>query len=513
MSPVKISDDDFHELIAKRTRRLLGLASHLSHCTSNSEFLIRSFLGEFFSQSMQIEELLDAYDARNNCKWCPFRFLIAAIKLFSDVSYELLHISHALPAYRLLPVEGDFVEATKQTLNFAGDVLTKTAKQLLLSASKLNLPVPSETEREQFYSEELPPGRLVRDCKASGAETASEIVTLLATAFLNLAAESKDVRAASRAKPQEYLSYVENSITEESLRALELRFHNLQSQYDTYVSSTEAEQQDKDLLVLRGHVSVVFHLLGTATSFVHYYERHVNKQTCEEMCLQELLVKPDELLAVLMNYSVTYISLYINCAENLCRQMLRRYAEIGRIEVGVPPYRGFHVRPATLISKLVLHYGSEVNMQLDDELYDAGSALELFRANEKINARKRKFLTAEIVRLKLVPQWATGKDLKTVIRDTMSTLAEESKLILYEQPLQISDVPAQQEGTLLEKVIDEIAQLLVLGKIDIGTDMTVTFIGDKRVLADIELLAEAGYGEDNLGNNIHLPEKLAYLRR
>jgi len=218
-------------------------------------------------------------------------------------------------------------------------------------------------------------------------------------------------------------------------------------------------------------------------------------------------------LAVLMNYSVTYISLYINCAENLCRQMLRRYAEIGRIEVGVPLYRGFHVRPATLISKLVLHYGSEVHMQLDEELYDASSALELFRANEKINAQKRKFLAAEIVRLKLVPRWATGKDLKTIIRDTISTLAEESKLILYEQPLQISDVPAQQEGTLFEKVIDEIAQLLVLGKIDIVTDMTMTFIGDKRVLADIELLAEAGYGEDNLGNNIPLPEKLAYLRR
>jgi len=266
------------------------------------------------------------------------------------------------------------------------------------------------------------------------------------------------------------------------------------------------------LLVLRGHISVVFHLLRTATLFAHYYERHVNKQACGEMGLQEPLVRPDELLAVLMNYSITYISLYIECAENLCRQMLKRYIEIGRIEVGVPPYRGFHVRPATLISKLVLHYGSEVRMQLDGEPYDAGSSLELFRVNEKINARKRKFLAAEIVRLKLVPQWATGKDFKIVIRDVISTLAEQSKLIVYEQPFQISDVPVRTEGTLLEKVIDKVAQLLVLGKIDICTDLKVTFIGDKRVLADIQLLAEAGYGEDSLGNNVPLPEKLAYLR-
>ena len=43
--------------------------------------------------------------------------------------------------------------------------------------------------------------------------------------------------------------------------------------------------------------------------------------------------------------------------------------------------------------------------------------------------------------------------------------------------------------------------------------MTAQFVGDKRVLADIRLLAECGYGEDKFGNNIALPEKLAYLRR
>jgi hypothetical protein len=513
MSPVNIPEDDFHELISKRARRLLGLASYLSGCTSNSEFLIRSFLGEFFSQSMQIEELLDAYDARNNCMWCPFRSLIATIKLFSDVSYELLHIQHALPAYRLLPVEGDFRKATRQTLDFTGDILKKTAKRLLIRASELNLPVPSEAEHEQFYSDELPPGRLPRDCKIRKAETVSDIVTLLATAFLNLAAESRDVRAASKAKPQEYLSYVENSITEEALRALELRFHNLQSQYDTYVSSTEAEQQDANLLILRGQVSVVFHLLKTATSFAHYYERHVGKEICEILAKEKSLLGSENLLGVLMNYSITYISLYIDCAENLCREMLKRYAEVGQVEVHVPPYRGFHVRPATLISKLVLHYGSEVRMQLDDEFYDAGSSLELFRANEKINAQKRRFLANEIVRLKLVQDWATGKNLETIIRDAALVLAEKSRLIIYEKPLPLPDELTAKQGTMLEKVIDEFSELLALGKIDIDTDLTVIFIGDKRVLADIKLLAESGYGEDSLGNNIPLPEKLSYLRR
>lgn len=513
MGSMTVSDDDFYRLIANRAQRLLGLAKYIVGCGTNSEFLTRPCLGGFFSQSIQIEELLDAYDARNNCKWCLFRSLTAAAKLFSDVSYELLHIQNAVPAYRLLPIKGDFVEATKQTLDFIADILKRAAKGLLTRAEEINLPILTENGGRESFSEEVLQGRLLRDCKARRTETVSEMVTLLATAFLNLASESKDVRAASKAKPEEYISYVEHSITEDHLRVLELHFHNLQSQYDTYVSGTEAEQQDTDLLVLRGHISVVFHLLKTATSLAHYYERHVNKPPCEISAMQESLIRPDELLKVLMSYSVIYISLYIDCAENLCRQMLKRYAEVVHIAVPVPPYRGFHVKPATLIAKLVLHYGSEVRMQLDDESYDARVPLELFRANEKINAQKRKFLAAEIVRLKLIPQWATGKELKTIVRDVIGSLAEKGRLILYEQPLQIPDEPSQCEGTLLERVSDEIAQLLVLGKIDINTELTVTFIGDKRVLEDIKLLAETGYGEDKLGNNVNLPDKLAYLRR
>lgn len=513
MVSATIAHKDFQELITKRAQTLLGLARCLSQCKSSDTILLRPFLGQLFSQSLQIEEFLDAYDAGNSCQWCSFRSLTAAIKLFSDVSYELLHIQHSLPAYRLLPIERDFVKATEEALEFTGGVLLGAAKQMVVRAGQLGLTIPSESLHEKSYTEDLPPGRLPHDCGTRRIETVSETVTLLATAFLNLAAESKDVRAASRAKPEEYASYVLDSISEEKLRSLELRFHNLQSLYDTYVSGTEAEELDTDLPVLRGHISVVFHLLRTATSFAHYYERHVNKELCDSPTRFEPLVKAEELLAVLMNYSVTHISLYIDCAEHLCQRMLKRYAEVGRIEVPVPPYRGFHVRPSTLISKLVLHYGSEVKMQLNGEVYNASSPLELFRANEKINAEKRRWLASEIVRLKLVQEQADRSDIGAVVRSVVLTLAERGKLILYEQPLKLPDEPTGKEGTLLEKVTDEMARLLAMGKIDVDANLTATFIGDKRVLADIKLLADSGYGEDNFGNNVPLPDKLVYLRR
>jgi len=84
---------------------------------------------------------------------------------------------------------------------------------------------------------------------------------------------------------------------------------------------------------------------------------------------------------------------------------------------------------------------------------------------------------------------------------------------MYEQPLELPERLCPTEGTLVEKVINETSRLLVMGKIDIGIDMTARFVGDRRVLDDIALLAQSGYGEDSFGNNIALPDKLAFLRR
>ncbi|MHC4120286.1 MAG: HPr family phosphocarrier protein [Planctomycetota bacterium] len=513
MAPVTVTDNNFQKLISKRARTLLGLANHLSQSRSRKNITTRPLMGALLSESTQVEEFLDACGAGRNCRWCAFRSLTAAIKHFSDLSYELLHIRYALPEYRLLPIEQDFVKATDETLEFTVGVLEQVAKKLLAKADELELAVPSDSSLEKSYNEELPDEQLPRDCATRRVETVSESATRLTTAFLNLAVESKYVRAASQAKSEEYASYAADSLSEEKLRSLELQFHNLQSLYDTYVSGSEAEQLDMDLPVLRGHISVVFHLLRTATLFAHHYERHVKKHLCGSPARLEPVVKAALLLDVLMRYSVTHINLYIGCAEHLCHEMLKRYAEVGEIEVFVPPYRGFHVRPSTLISKLAHHYGSELQMELEGETYDASSPLELFRANEKINAQKRRWLSSEIVRLKLVQEGWGQREKNVVVRDVVLALAGRSKVILYEQPLQLPEEPAREEGTLLEQVIDEMARLLAMGKIDVDARLTARFIGDKRVLDAIELLAESGYGEDKFGNNVALPEKLGYLRR
>jgi hypothetical protein len=95
----------------------------------------------------------------------------------------------------------------------------------------------------------------------------------------------------------------------------------------------------------------------------------------------------------------------------------------------------------------------------------------------------------------------------------ITRLAGEGKIVIYRQPLEFSEEAGQRDGSVLGNAVAEIARLQASGQIDIRTDLTVAFVGDKRVLDDVDLLARHGYGEDAFGNNVVLPPALAYLRR
>lgn len=512
MSVNTLTDTEITDFLARRTEKLLGVARCYSAAENDRLVFTRPMMGELLGESTKMQEILDAYGARNNSRWFRFRLLIGAIKQFSNIGYILLHIQHVLPSYRLLPIGEDFVQATESAQTFVGTVLLRVCRKLLAEADTLEIPIPCDERDEQSFLDDAPEGRLPADRPARQIETVAQVVTNLSTAFLNLASECSVVHAARRARPEEYANYIPNPVCEHALLDLRFKFHAMQAMYDTYVKETETENLDPDLPVLRGHISVVFHLMETACEFAHYYERHI-LHTRRDV-LDESLVDAETLRRALLEYSMRFSSLFISRARELCQAMLRRYAEIGEIQLPVPRYRGFHVRPSTLIAKIVHHYGSEVRMKIDNDEYNAAMPMDIFRANEKINAWKRKWLTAHIGQLPVRNGTQAGDvPLNTILRRLVMQLAEQGLLVIYEQPLQLFDEPIHPDGSLLEQVTAELARLQATGKIDIRTDLNVTFRGDKRVLEDIRLLAEHGYGEDNFGNNIDLPPQLAYARR
>lgn len=511
---VAIGDEEFADLSRDTIRPLLTLSRHATRCLSENGTLTRAALARLQGEASIVEDLLDASGARRNRAWFPFRELVAGVKLFSGVGDVLLLLEQTTPGHQLLPIEEDFPAATSAAVRDVLGIVRSLTASLLQTAGRLGFPAV-EVASGAGLAELAPAGGLVPDRSRRHVGHPGKTVCYLATAFLNLSEESWPLEVYKSARERDYARCIPDAISEEQLRAIENKFHNLESLYDTHLSDSDIEDQDANLRLMRGHVSIIFRLLQTATAIAHYYERHMTAPGGKPLRQLGFQLTPRGLLQLLMGYSIAFAHRFIGAAQGLCHDILRVYAEQGQIEVPVPRFRGFHVRPSTLIARIIRHYGSKVEMRLEDEVYDASRPMELFRANELVNARKRKFIAERIVKLPIAPCSGTDSlhDLKEGLKKVWYALLEDRDVVVYDRSFSDNDLDPFEHETLAEFARRWFAHCLVLGRIDVDIDVMATFVGDQRVLEDIRALAEGGYGEDKFGNNVMLPARLAYLRR
>jgi len=506
-----INPDQFKQVVSKHMYILLEATLFLTREIEKKNRLTRPLIGTILQEASKMEELMDTYGAGNNKQWIQMRKAVAQTKIFSRIFYKLLHMEAAAPTYRLLPIEGEFTADIALVIKKTESIVYKNAckiqvlrKKYDLTHDKIDIP---------FYNEEFEPnGLLPSDCEQKHIEDPGIIVTYLASSFLTLSNSLNILDKCNRVKNKEYSDCIPSVISEEKLRMLENQCHNLQALYDTNISGSDLTSQDKNLPVLRGHISIIYHLLEIATECTHYYERHLAHHS-----LKENLVSNSELLNLVFRFLLPYASRFIRTLKEMCQLILKQYAEEGTVNVPIPNYRGFHVRPSTLVSKIVLHYGSDIHMLMDGTEYNASVPLELFRVNEEINASKRKKIAELIDKLPIIQELRflrlTSDDLRYNLRQILFTLLENQKLIMYESTFSFDELAPIESENIVEFARRCIAHYMALGKVDIETDTTVTFKGDKRVLEDLKILAENGYGEDKFGNNIVLPASLSYLRR
>ncbi len=507
-----VNADDFIEIANKKFSHCLAVCIYINQSDPKHNFITRPLLGDILSHCTQLVEFLDACGARNNQTWYYMRHLMTAGKLFATVGYGLLHIQHSLGIYDLLLDLDKITKDTDSTVNFNNNVILNFASEVVREAKEIGLTLPSKYLEENSFAEMLPHFKLKQDKISQKICSSEETIARVSTTFLNLAAEAEPLHNIKKSNPDLYYTYFPSPLSEQMLRVLEHKFHSLQSMYDTYIANTYTEHEDDKLCYLRGHSSIIYHLLENATMYCHYFERHLFIRQSEDF--NHPLVDPDELLVIVVEYFLNYVSEYLKDAVQLSQHMLRKYAEKGSITVSVPKYRGFHVRPSTLVAKICLHYGSEVKMILGEEEYDASAPLDLFRANEYINAVKRRMLAAHVAEMHLAAPDAADS-LTDAVKSFVHQLAYEQKIVIYENPLPIREFNAIEldEDLFAQLVLTEITRLLAMGKLDIESELKITFTGDVRVLHDLETLVNNGYGEDEFGNNIPLPVELSYLKR
>lgn len=513
-SALELDDDSFGYFVTSEMRELLSLSQLLSEQTS-LENIQRPIIGKLHLEATRCEEIMDYYGSRQNKFWYPFRQTIAITKSFTSIAYILLHIKKTAPRYNLKEVNGGFLGETDKVLDIIINSLIKNASTMMKIALKNKITIEDAAYPIESFTELFPEGMLQNNRKRRRTRFPSRIAINLATSFLNLAEESKVLKIYKKVNRRDYRSCIPEIISEEVLRILENKFHNLQSIYDTHLLLSDIAQHDKSLQVLRGQISLVYHLLETSTVLVHYIERHTSYFSSKWKYKRH--IDESQCLNILIDYFINYSDKFIVSSQEVCHTILRQYSVEGSITVNIPNYRGFHVRPSTLLSKIVLHYGGNVMMKLHDQVYDASMPLELFRANELINSDKRLYAAKKIMdhplikKLKMIK--VSPEEMKKKLRTIFIDLLEMKILLIYENKFSFEELDPLEDETLIDYVKRAITTYLALGKIDISSDLTVKFTGDKRVLKDIRILAESGYGEDTFGNNIVLPSELSYLRR
>jgi len=511
--PATVDIKAFSDILENRSLVLRELAQRVLDAKAENFTLTRPLLNIIQSESSQLEELLDAYHAKNNTQWYCFRLCIATLKNFSSAGYELVHLKHACRGYDFHSLHGNFLRDTQNAIHYVSSLLYCSLNRLLELSGKMGWEAVENLGMD--FSEELPEGHLPRDRQVRHIQSSQERVIKLATNFLNSTEDARFLQAAARAKGPKWKSLNFEQLNEVSIRAEEGRFHNLQSQYDTYISDSDTEKSDEDLRKLRGHISSVLHLLRVTTIFIHVYERHFIADAEQIFSCKKCALTGDWFLNILTHYLAKYCYEFLESARDLCQKMLKRYAVIDTIEVSIPPFFGFHVRPSTLISTIVHHYGSEVKMILDKE-YDAGATMNLFLANEWINQLKRNFVFDELGKMDLQQyedKIAEGEIsvLDGVLR-VIRELAGRQVIRILNYPLPIEDLVNRTRGTLLEICQAVIVYMHAHRLMTIPYEIKVKFQGDVRVLDDIRLLAENGYGENEFGANIALPAQLDYLQ-
>jgi hypothetical protein len=340
------------------------------------------------STSKVLEDFLDFHGAKNSSEWYYYRELVSSVRNLTAACYSQKHIYIRLPFYNLKDTHA-FEKAGYETHKFLITSLRAICRRTLGEAKRLNIEMPLQ----RFSWDDFPgvpsSTRLGFDIDDENLREEQKNIVRITTEFLRATREFEMHGFYEPYTPEEIESIVPSRINEQEARRFEMAIHSLQSSFDTYVNRGGLRARNVTLKSLRGHISVVLHLLELTRQLLHYYERHLYEVGYKSICKKvrdELskAVKPEEILDRIVNYGLYYICHFLVSGQEVSQRLLNENVERGTIVVGIPQNMGFHSRPSLLVAKIVEHYGGQVELCVGYDRFDARSVLDLQWAGGKI---------------------------------------------------------------------------------------------------------------------------------
>lgn len=334
-------------------------------------------------ESIELEDFLDDHGARSNKNWLYYGEIVASLRGFAGIAYMINHILSRLKFYDLPEkTTGSFVREAEKHLKFLNTSIIALCKSLSSEAVRLGLTIPVSDNHDEAAVDRIVVRTLPSNRDHEDVHDIHEYIFRISSKLVDAVKESQPVFFEKKI-PRKNLddALIPGTINEETLRQLEMQVHNAQSMYDTYIQKTPLESATPTLKALRGAISVSLHLLSIARELAHFYERHENtirRETTHKKIA--LLVKHTDVLDTVVNFALYYYTLFITRAEHLAHDILSQFSITVTASVPVPDGLGFHLRPSTLVAKIVNHYGGSVEMSLCGKVFDASSVIDIMWA-------------------------------------------------------------------------------------------------------------------------------------
>lgn len=376
-----IHENEFLALLEKNMQSVFEIFNFMK--TRDDSVLPRKFFAKLEEETNELESFLDDYDARNNKTYSYFAEIIASIRGFATACYILKHVLVRYPKYNLQDGDKERIKILAQaleTLSFCvvsvKDLFAEVAKE---TQNNLGLPVPQDVKSEEAFLDKLTRRKTLPHNVDEGNVTEErQRIAEVATKYLQAVRLFPKKPRKMLEEYEELKAYVEENLDEERARQLETVIHVIQSKYDTYIKGTNFESKYVQLTSLRGHVSMVLHLLEIVTQLVHFYERHENDIRFEKTKKQiAQIVDKQLLLSKVVNFGYKNASYYMMKGKPIAEEIIAEFTSFKEVEFDIPENVVMHARPASLIVHIVNHHGTPVEMEFGEQKADASSIMQV----------------------------------------------------------------------------------------------------------------------------------------
>jgi phosphotransferase system HPr-like phosphotransfer protein len=351
----------------------------------------KKLYSKLISTSHVLEGFLDFHGAKKNKEWVFYRELSATIRHIALACHSQRHI---LNRFKFYSFENNHHETFKleafDTLKILQESIKLAAPVILEEARRLNIKIPVNRYDIGYFPGISSVQQLDHNIDDFNAKDQQrENLVRVAGEFLDVVNDFERFAFYERYDLKKIYELVPGQINEVIVRKYEMLVHNIQSSFDSYVVNTKSSAENVKLEQLRSHFSIVFHMLQVTGRLLHFYERHMHDIGFKDVyknvsvSLSEF-IDPDVLLDRSVNFGLFYAWKFLSSGKAVASKILNENMETAVIEVGIPKDRGFHSRPSLLVAKIVQHYGGEVKMLVNDDIFDAASVLDIQWAGGKI---------------------------------------------------------------------------------------------------------------------------------